>query len=210
MSQDTAQNLCSNRSTHQVFTRLYIPRVTFLILPNLSSLTRSKTRTRRIYRSRPIQFQFLFSYQITDTLKKKTTTDTGSTLPSPSFPSPDPSVQPIIFNNLFPTLLSSFAGATATGGVRGRGGPSAERFVLALDDDLPLPARELVGSDSGRGTSGWLKARRRCRARSRYWGFDSEGSVGVSERLAFAAWALVRAIVRRLVSLKFFYSLWSS
>lgn len=55
----------------------------------------------------------------------------GSTRPSPSLPSPEPSVHPIIFNNLFPTFASSFAGAGAEaggGGVVDEEGPSEERF----------------------------------------------------------------------------------
>ncbi|THH07258.1 hypothetical protein EW146_g9375 [Bondarzewia mesenterica] len=46
----------------------------------------------------------------------------GSTLPSPSAPNPVPSVHPIIFNSLFPTLVSSCPGLTGGGGGDGGGG----------------------------------------------------------------------------------------
>lgn len=53
-------------------------------------------------------------------------THTGFTRPSPLDPSPAPSLHPIFFNSLFPTLFSSLPGKTgAGGGGAGAGGASA-------------------------------------------------------------------------------------
>lgn len=71
----------------------------------------------------------------------------GSTLPSPLVPKPVPSVQPIIFNNLFPTLLSSRPGLRGGGGgLGGFGGPGALRRLLP---ETPPPE-----PDGGTGASG--------------------------------------------------------
>ena len=117
---------------------------------------------------------------------------TGSTRPSPSVPRPEPSVQPIIFNNLLPTLFSSLPGARgAGGGEGGGGGPSVNRFFF-----------DTVVMFSGNGTSGWLCMIRRSDARSRYLGCSVSAALGVDVfRIASTFW---RATSRKFASLKFF------
>lgn len=67
----------------------------------------------------------------------------GSTLPSPSVPSPVPSFQPIIFKSLFPTLFVSCPGLIGGGGGEGGGGgPSACLLFPEFKFPAPDPAFE--------------------------------------------------------------------
>ena len=116
----------------------------------------------------------------------------GSTLPSPSAPSPVPSFHPIIFSSLLPTLVSSWPGlGGGKGGEGGGGGPSANRRVFRFSSE-----------PSGIGTSGWLCMTRRSDARSRYFGCAGEFEIlELDAANAFAALAFSRAMSRKFASL---------